>query len=192
MAIDAGIKETIIVYTLDHNGDHLYLGIEDKKPFRIFDNLDLKQIHETIAVMPSYQQTCTFELLSGIQDVPCTSMNLGLSWFKFELLQKPGVDAKAVLYVNFVNGEEDVDTHEATQHLWNSIHHLERYDYASRNNGDFSSEIVQTYKSERVLAFLKAYSDNELLDADVQKRQDYDFTDYFWEFVQGIYQDLLL
>lgn len=195
-AITAGIKDTLIVYTLDHNGNQIYLGLEEEKPFKIFSRMNPAQIHDVIRTQDT-RFACTFELLSGMKDVASTSINLGLCWSssKFELLQKPGVDALAMLYVDFVNGEVDVETHEETQHLWKSIHDLERFSDAWRNGGKFNTEISPSCKSERILSFLQDYCKNELLEADDlsrKKRQDYDFTDYFWEFVQGIYDSVML
>jgi hypothetical protein len=186
-AIEAKRTETLIFYTQDHNGDQMYLGVEEQKPFRIFNNLDSAQIQDMLK--SPYNQSCTFELLSGVKD--CTSMHLGLNWSSptFEFLQKPGVESNAILYVNFVNGEEDTETHEETQYLWSSVRDLERFDHASKNDGNFIVDSAQTCKSDTIMAFLQDYSKNELVDTgdiSVKKRQDYDFTDYFWEFVKGI------
>jgi hypothetical protein len=186
-AIEAKRAETLIFYTQDHNGNQMYLGVQDQKPFRIFNNLDSIQIQSMLK--SPYQQSCTFELLSGLKD--CTSIHLGLNWSSstFEFLQKPGVGSNATLYVNFVNGEKDTETHEETQNLWSSIRDLERFDHASRNDGNFIVDRAQTCKSDTIMAFLRDYSKNELVDnSDIalKKRQDYDFTDYFWEFIKGI------
>jgi hypothetical protein len=184
-AIQARLEETLVFYTKDHNGNHMYLGVDGQKPFRILENLNSNQVQDLLK--SPYQQSCTFELLAGLNDMPSTSIQLGLNWSSstFGLMQKPGVESSAMLNVNFVNGEEDVETHSATQYLWNSIRDLERFDNAWKNDGTFVDDRAQSCNSESIMAFLQDYSQNEL-NVDAKKRQDYDFTDYFWEFIQGI------
>ena len=169
----------------------MYLGVENGIPFSIFNDstVQIKQVFTDNVQERNF--SCTFELLSGLKDLPSSSIILGLNWksLKFESLQRPGVDAEAILHINFVNGELDKETHESTQTLWNTINDLERFDHAYKNGGRFTNANSETCKSERILSFLDSYSKNEIRDdrneVTQSSRPDYDFTDYFWEFIQG-------
>ena len=156
-AIANQIDQILIIHAVDHNGKYLYLGVEHGKPFKIMilQKEEADQIPQNVLVDKITKTiSCTFELLSGFKDIPSTSMILETCWTssKLELFDKPGVDAQAILHVNFVSGEKDFETHELHQHLWKSVLNLYTFDSAAKN-GDFLEPGSLSVKSNKILDF---------------------------------------